>query len=500
MAMEAGFRAKADEGGGARLRAVAPFAAVALIAYPLVALDANPANPADVALSLAIVVGVLAAMLWADWSRLPRMAATGVAYSYVISVVLLREGTGGGQSGFAVLLMLPVLWVALYGERWEVFAVVGGVAVAMAAPILLIGSPEYSTTEWRKLALLVGVCGVVGWAVKSLVERLQAALEVQARETANLGRLAALNRTIAAAADSETARDAICAAVLDLSEAAVAALWEPAPDDRLEATATSDPGHRGASVAIDQHHSGVAQTFREGRQLFSADAINDSRLDAQLVEEFGVAAVLFWPVLSDGVQVAVVMVGWTDHVREVSPRLAAVMEMLSVEVATALEGVRRRDALTTAAATDPLTGLPNRRWWDALIEREMADAAIAETTISVAVIDLDHFKAWNDEHGHAAGDALLRDAATAWKRELRAGDLLARVGGDEFVVALPGCDAHHAVEIVSRLGRAIPHGATASSGVATWDGEENTHELIARADRALYSSKADGRDRTSLAA
>ena len=144
--------------------------------------------------------------------------------------------------------------------------------------------------------------------------------------------------------------------------------------------------------------------------------------------------------------------------REVSPRLAAVMEMLSVEVATALEGVRRRDALTTAAATDPLTGLPNRRWWDALIEREMADAAIAQTTISVAVIDLDHFKAWNDEHGHAAGDALLRDAATAWKRELRSGDLLARVGGDEFVVALPGCDAHHAVEIVSRLGRAIPDG------------------------------------------
>ncbi len=263
--MEAGFRAKAEEIDGARLRAVAPFAAVALIAYPLVALDSNPAEPADVALSLAIVVGVLAAMLWADWSRLPRIAATGVAYSYVISVVLLRQGTGGGQSGFAVLLMLPVLWVALYGDRWEVFAVVGGVAVAMAAPILVIGAPEYSTTEWRKLALLVGVCGVVGWAVKSLVDRLQAALDVQARETANLGRLAALNRTIAAAADSETARDAICAAVLDLSEATVAALWEPAPDDRLEATATSDPGLRGASVPVDQHHSGVARAFREGR-------------------------------------------------------------------------------------------------------------------------------------------------------------------------------------------------------------------------------------------
>ena len=133
----------------------------------------------------------------------------GVAYSYLFSVVLLREGTGGGLSGFAVLFMLPVLWVALYGERWEVFAVVVGVGVAMAAPIVLVGPPEYSTTEWRKLMLLVMVCAVVGWSVKTLVDRLGAALEVQARETANLGRLAALNRTIAAAADSETARDAI---------------------------------------------------------------------------------------------------------------------------------------------------------------------------------------------------------------------------------------------------------------------------------------------------
>ncbi len=492
-------RARAGETRKARARAIAPFASLTLVAYPLVAIDSVPMKTGFVVASLAVTLAVLAAMPMLDWARMPRIVAVGTAYAYIISVMLLREGSGGGESGFGILLLLPVLWVALYGERWEVGAVVVGVALALFVPIA-IGAPDYATTEWRKLILTTAVAAVLGWAVKTLVDSLGQSLRAQERQTANLGRLAELNRTIGSAADSESARDAICTAVLDVMGADVVTLWEAGPESLLEATSTSDPGLRGATVAIGQHHSGVARAYRDGAPQFVADAVRETRIDQDLVQRFAVGACLFWPVVIDGRTVAVLMVGWSRPQPELSPQQRAVAAMLAVEVGEALARVQRQDALTAAAATDPLTGLPNRRWWNTLIEHELAEAARTGISMAVAIIDLDYFKDWNDEHGHQAGDELLYQTALAWKRELRGGDVLARIGGDEFVIALPGCDVPTAAEIVSRLGRAIPHGRTASTGIALWDGVEDAAALIARADRALYTAKAEGRDRASLAA
>ncbi|HEV2871623.1 MAG TPA: sensor domain-containing diguanylate cyclase, partial [Actinomycetota bacterium] len=146
------------------------------------------------------------------------------------------------------------------------------------------------------------------------------------------------------------------------------------------------------------------------------------------------------------------------------------------------------------ARTDGLTGVANRRAWDEELPRELARAARSGQPVCVALLDLDHFKAYNDEHGHQAGDRLLKAAAAAWESRLRKTDLLARYGGEEFAVLLPDCALGNAMEIAERLRTAQPE-VTCSIGVADWDGREDIGRLVARADRALYAAKAGGRDR-----
>ena len=145
------------------------------------------------------------------------------------------------------------------------------------------------------------------------------------------------------------------------------------------------------------------------------------------------------------------------------------------------------------ARTDSLTGVANRRAWDEELPRELARAARSGQAVCVALLDLDHFKDYNDEHGHQAGDRLLKAASAAWEGRLRKTDLLARYGGEEFAVLLPDCQLGNAMEIAERLRTAQPEG-TCSIGVADWDGRQDEDELIARADRALYAAKAGGRN------
>jgi diguanylate cyclase (GGDEF)-like protein len=152
--------------------------------------------------------------------------------------------------------------------------------------------------------------------------------------------------------------------------------------------------------------------------------------------------------------------------------------------------------LRDLSRVDELTGLPNRRVWSAELPVAMERARREATPMSVAMIDLDHFKRFNDTHGHPAGDQLLRMAALNWRSHLRNVDQLARYGGEEFIVLLPVADGAQALLVLERLRVVTPSGQTFSAGVATWDGAESAEDLIARADQALYRAKASGRNRS----
>jgi diguanylate cyclase (GGDEF)-like protein len=146
------------------------------------------------------------------------------------------------------------------------------------------------------------------------------------------------------------------------------------------------------------------------------------------------------------------------------------------------------------AHTDSLTGVANRRAWDEEFPCELARAARSGRPLCLALLDLDHFKDYNDRHGHQAGHRLLKAAAAAWQGKLRKTDLLAHYGGKEFSVLLPDCELDNAMEIAERLRTAHPDG-TCSIGVAHWDRRERPAELVARADRTLYAAKEGGRNR-----
>lgn len=144
---------------------------------------------------------------------------------------------------------------------------------------------------------------------------------------------------------------------------------------------------------------------------------------------------------------------------------------------------------------DPLTGVANRRRWDQCLTAALDRSALTGEPLVVALLDLDHFKRYNDAHGHQAGDELLTSAATAWSTGLRDGDLLARYGGEEFCVLLTGRTTAEAAAVVERLQGLTPLGQTFSAGVAAWNGRESAQELLEHADRLLYAGKHAGRAR-----
>ncbi|RIJ76113.1 sensor domain-containing diguanylate cyclase [Nakamurella silvestris] len=211
------------------------------------------------------------------------------------------------------------------------------------------------------------------------------------------------------------------------------------------------------------------------------------------------AASLWQPVLEQGQVIALLVIAWDDPIAEpADPELRAV-QALAAEAAAAFTAARLRDELRSLADTDPLTGVANRRGWHTQVRELTTSARGNGQPLTLAVVDLDHFKKYNDTYGHHRGDVLLREFAARANAMLRSGDVIARWGGEEFAVALPGCGGPEAAHILERLRGAMPGDQTCSIGYAVLLPDESPTDCLVRADNALYEAKHRGRNQVVVA-
>jgi K+-sensing histidine kinase KdpD len=333
----------------------------------------------------------------------PRVLRLAAALAFLLGVAVLREAVGRSGSGVAALVLLPVLWVAARGSRGELTIVVAGVGAVFILPKLVLDGAGDSGSEWQTAAFVAAASGIAGALVQHLVGQVRDQAREAVQRQRELEMLLELIGEISRAAD---VRAAVCDAARVVARAPASVLLERDRDRRLVAIAAA-----GASVdgLVLERDAGAAATgvLSSGRGVVLGEP--GARLDAGLWAGLGrPACVALEPVIGHGVAgILVVALG-----RAVERR----RETLALLAAEAASAIGRADALAeleSLARIDPLTGLLNRRAWDEALRIALARARREGRPLTVAVLDLDGFKRFNDTHGHQAGDRLLKEFASA---------------------------------------------------------------------------------------
>lgn len=298
--------------------------------------------------------------------------------------------------------------------------------------------------------------------------------------------------------NSDNARRSIVNTVHELAQADVAVIYERAADGGLEAVEAV--GVEKDDILVLPDDSSLMGMSMTSKEVVFAPFLES--VDLAAPPGFGdpeIRSLICCPIIQDEAVVGVLCAGWKRRVRRSDEVDPTVVQLLANEAGATIELSDLLLQLVDTATTDPLTGLPNRRAWDRVLRTGLLESRQIEKPLSIAILDLDHFKHYNDSRGHQAGDRLLLEAAAAWKEVLRQGDMIFRWGGEEFTVILPQCDEKQSIEVAERLRAATPGDQTSSAGISTWDGRESAEALFARTDAALYQAKESGRNQTVVA-
>lgn len=489
---------------GVRSRLVAPF--VPFAGLSCLAFAAVFVSTSGTRWSLVLVAACVAlALTWlwwlSPWDRLPGWAGILPPLLFFVVLALLRESQGGVGSGYGSLAIVPVVWCALILGRRAVAVAVACGALTFGLPILIAGAPRYPATAWRGTLLWSVVALVVGLGVTVVIgeQRRQATLATRRAEElgdlkAAIEAIANVGRRIAA---GDEARQLICEAACAHAPATFAAVVEHSPETgRFSITAAAGIPLEQAKLD-DVAPRASLRAYESGERLFISDARSDEGVSRVVAAATGLQSVLYEPLLRAGETIGVLSIGWDTKRDRLDARTEAVCSYLAAEAAAAIERADLLARFRNLALTDELTKVANRRSWQSALHHALKQSR--PEPACVALIDLDHFKAYNDRHGHNSGDELLEQATLAWQASLRPTDTLARYGGDEFAILLHNCTAAEAERVLDRLRDATPAGATCSVGLTELQPGDTLEALIARADRALYDAKHAGRNRLQAA-
>ncbi len=413
-------------------------------------------------------------------------------------------GSAGFASPLRLLVVLHLVAIALVASFRT------GVKVAVWHTLLLTVAYELQKAgviharaalqDVSEIAWFVGLCWVLTLATASLASVNERELR---RRNYDLEVLATFSWRLETTTSPDGVADSLIEAVTEAfglarSVVVAAATGElSAIASRGTVEATTDVGPDGDQL--------VRAAMREHRTLRVASV--DPKTNPWLASVMpGARNAFVAPMFADGAPLGVFITEYRrGRTGRAERRVVAMLERFVSQAGLALTSAWLLERVLALAATDGLTEIANRRTFDDLYERSFTRATRSGLPLSIVMVDLDHFKALNDAHGHQAGDVTLQRVAHALTLACRPGDVVARYGGEEFVVLLPDTD-HREVGVVAERCRAAvasitgPPVVTASVGAATYPTHAaDATSLLKEADDALYVSKRNGRDRVSVA-
>ena len=479
---------------------LAAFVLAALVGQVAAALSGTDSTGTYLASCAVLAVVVVLALV------LPRLDVSSwvqllVPGGYLVALALLFKSQGSVANGLQPLILLPIGWAALYHRLPESLVLMVGVVVMLV--VTSIGQADAVVIVRR--AGLWGITGTIivlgaynlrRWLGAAVTEREEALRQAEmlgdvARElnsTLDPGLVVTTGVRVAAEIASPPGRRARRANYCRIADGTVT----------VEAEYDAEGGWRGATWPLDEHPLLEKAAIERVPTSGPLDPDQLGPTVRELAREQGVGHGAWVPVIVGGELHGVVAVAGrnrpiTDH--ELA-RCVAIVRIMELALANALAHERLR----RAAHTDPLTALANRRGLEQLVRERRGRRPLV-----VLAIDVDGLKHVNDRHGHAAGDELLMTVANAAGSILRTGDVLARIGGDEFAAVVFDSDEASGALVAERILETVrgqgPRGRRprVSIGVATVEPGASLGRGLDRADAAMYEAKRAGGMRYTLA-